>query len=173
MADPAPAPSPRRAPRPLHLRPGAMLLVLLGGSLGVAAREGLILAVPASGMIPWTILGINLAGAFLLGALLEGLVRAGPETPSRRSLRLLLGTGLLGGFTTYSTLAVGVASLLGAGTGATGAVGGGTGVAAGIGYGLATVVLGAVATGAGVLASSSGHRRLLGEEQTGPGRTGR
>lgn len=47
-----------------------------------------------------------MAGAFLLGALLEALAHRGPDTGGRRMLRLGLGTGVLGGFTTYSTLAV-------------------------------------------------------------------
>ena len=55
---------------------------------------------------------VNLFGAFLLGVLLEALVLRGDDSGVRRRLRLMLGTGLLGGFTTYSTFALGTASLL-------------------------------------------------------------
>ncbi len=38
----------------------------------------------------------------MLGALLESLARRGPDEGRRRAIRLLVGTGGLGGFTTYS-----------------------------------------------------------------------
>lgn len=56
--------------------------------------------------MPWATLVTNLVGAFVLATLLEVLVHAGPDEGIRRAVRLCLGTGLLGGFTTYSTLAV-------------------------------------------------------------------
>jgi len=56
--------------------------------------------------VPWATLVTNLVGAFVLATLLEVLVHAGPDEGIRRAVRLCLGTGLLGGFTTYSTLAV-------------------------------------------------------------------
>ncbi len=59
-----------------------------------------------------TTFAINAAGAFLLGLLLEGLARTGPDTGWRQRVRLGLGTGVLGSFTTYSTLAVDVDELL-------------------------------------------------------------
>jgi fluoride exporter len=54
--------------------------------------------------LPLATLLINLAGAFLLGVLLERLGRARGEPQRRRLVRLLAGTGFLGGFTTYSAL---------------------------------------------------------------------
>ena len=45
-------------------------------------------------------------GAFALGVLLEWLAVHGSDVSHRRAERLLLGTGFLGGFTTYSALAV-------------------------------------------------------------------
>ncbi|WP_417215486.1 fluoride efflux transporter FluC [Arthrobacter sp.] len=106
-------PQGRTAGRPLHLSLPHVGLVLLGGVFGTAAREGLSLAVPGIGGFPSTILAINLLGAFLLGLLLESLLRAGHDDGARRALRLMLGTGFLGGFTTYSTFAVDVVELWG------------------------------------------------------------
>jgi CrcB protein len=71
--------------------------------------------VPPAQEVPVGILAVNVVGAFLLGLLLERLLRAGPDTGGRRDLRLLLGTGFLGGFTTYSTLATDTVALLVAG----------------------------------------------------------
>ena len=56
--------------------------------------------------VPWGTLAINLVGAFVLATLLELLVHAGPDRGVRRAVRLCIGTGLLGGFTTYSALTV-------------------------------------------------------------------
>lgn len=126
--------------RPLHRSPAAVALVLLGGALGTAAREALALAVPPVAGLPAALLLANLAGALLLGVLLESLARRGPDLGARRSLRLLLGTGALGGFTSYSALSLAVAQgLLGTGT-----------AIAGIGYGLGSVAAGALATVAGI-----------------------
>jgi fluoride exporter len=78
-------------------------LVALGGAAGACARYGLARAFPVdAGHFPATTLTLNLSGAFLLGALLETLVRRG--TP-RHWLRMLIGVGVLGAFTTFSTLA--------------------------------------------------------------------
>lgn len=92
---------------PLHLQPRVMLLVLAGGVLGTPARYELGLALPTRpGSWPAGTFTANLLGAFLLGVLLEALTRRGADTGRRRLLRLTLGTGFLGAFTTYSTLAV-------------------------------------------------------------------
>jgi CrcB protein len=52
---------------------------------------------------PTTTLTINLVGAFLLGMLVAALARHRPDDVR---LRALLGIGVLGGFTTFSTFAV-------------------------------------------------------------------
>lgn len=130
-----------------HLRPGPVGLVLLGGTAGTAAREALSLAFPPVNGIPVAIFAVNLTGAFLLGLLLEALIRRGPDRGRRRGLRLLLGTGFMGGFTTYSALAADTALLLGSGS-----------AGAGIAYGLATVALGALATWTGILLGSRGGK---------------
>jgi CrcB protein len=130
----------------VHLRAASWALVAVGGTGGTAAREGLSLAIPVMNGIPVATLGINIAGAFLLGVLLEALVRRGEDHGLRRNLRLLLGTGFLGGFTTYSALAVDTAGLLGDGQ-----------PGSAVGYSLATVLIGAAGTWAGI--ACSGIRR--------------
>ncbi len=78
-------------------------LVALGGALGAIAREGLVLA--ASGWSDLTIPVINVVGSFALGLLVGALARVG-DGPRAQAIRLFLGTGVLGGFTTYSAFAL-------------------------------------------------------------------
>ena len=79
-----------------------MLLVACGGALGGVLREAARMALPSEpGTWGWSVLGVNAVGAFLLAALLAVLARR----PSQRA-RLLVGTGLLGGLTTFSGLVV-------------------------------------------------------------------
>jgi CrcB protein len=76
----------------------AWLWVALGGALGSTARffvQSQALA-RAGSYFPWGTLGVNLIGAALMG-LLMGLTQ-GRASPAA----LFLGTGVLGGFTTYS-----------------------------------------------------------------------
>ncbi len=93
-------------PRPAHRRPGLVALVALGGAAGSAARHGVQVGVGTVEELPLGTLVVNLLGAFVLGLLLEWLARPGAEQTRRRDLRLLLGTGFLGGFTTYSAFAL-------------------------------------------------------------------
>ncbi len=81
-----------------------VLLVAAGGTIGTAARLGLGLVIPESDGLPVPILVANLLGAFCLG-----LVAA--RLPGSSGMRLFLGTGLLGGFTTYSAFTVGTITL--------------------------------------------------------------
>lgn len=87
-----------------------LALVALGGAVGTWGRAGLALALHREpGGWPWATLIVNLVGAFVLAMLLELLGRL------RRGfvpLRLALGTGLLGGFTTYSSFALETVDLL-------------------------------------------------------------
>ena len=134
--------------RPVHLRWRFIGLVALGGTIGTGIREALALSFPAApGALPVTILVINVVGAFALGLLLESLVRRGPDSGRRRDLRLLMGTGVLGGFTTYSALAVDTATLLG------------SALPVAVAYGAGSVVAGGVAAWAGIAVGAALHRR--------------
>jgi fluoride exporter len=78
-------------------------LVMVGGSVGSALRYliavGAEKALPQS--FPWGTFAVNVLGSTLLGALLATAVPDPPRLSAE--LRLLLGTGAMGGFTTYST----------------------------------------------------------------------
>ena len=84
------------------------LLVAAGGVVGALARTVVVTLLPhPPGAWDWATLVVNTLGAALLVAL---LARRPPDR-----IRLLLGTGVLGGFTTFSGLALGVVLLLDAG----------------------------------------------------------
>ncbi|MET4637891.1 CrcB family protein [Mycetocola sp. 2940] len=144
------SPTFRSADRPAHLRPALIGLVLLGGTLGTAAREALTLAVPSLGSFPLAIFVINVAGSFTLGLLLEGLV-AGSAPDRARNLRLFAGTGFLGGFTTYSALATGTEALLSVGDAGTAIV-----------FSVGTLLLGLAAAGVGVAVAGAIRRSAAG-----------
>jgi len=95
-----------------HTDGAHILVVAFGGFFGTLARYqlGLLLPVEKNGWPIMTFM-INIAGAFVLGLLLESLTRRGKDEGGRRAIRLLLGTGFLGAFTTYSSLATGVVIL--------------------------------------------------------------
>ncbi|HEY0474455.1 MAG TPA: CrcB family protein [Kribbella sp.] len=88
--------------------PKVLGVIALGGVLGSLARHGLAEAFPhRAGGFPWSTFAINVIGCFAIGVLLAAL------TPlSHPLLRPFLGTGILGGFTTFSTFAVDTERLL-------------------------------------------------------------
>ncbi|GAB3148750.1 hypothetical protein GCM10027290_33930 [Micromonospora sonneratiae] len=92
---------------------GVLTAVAVGGALGAAARYGLATAWPTTPAgFPWATLVTNLLGCALLGALMQVI---GSRRTAHRLARPFLGTGVLGGFTTFSTYAVETRELLAAG----------------------------------------------------------
>lgn len=140
-AEPAPV-------RPVHLRPALVGLVIVGGTLGTAAREGLSLTIAPVGSFPLAIFLINILGAGALGILLDRLAHEGQGASRRLNARLFAGTGFLGGFTTYSALATDTDLLFRAGD-----------VGTGILYACGTLVLGLLTAWAGIALGAMLRRR--------------
>lgn len=74
--------------------------VVVGGAMGVLARAAITAPMADDAIVPWLTLAINIVGSLLLGVVVGGLGERRPH------LRAFLGTGVLGGFTTYSAFAV-------------------------------------------------------------------
>ncbi len=90
-----------------------LCVISAGGVLGAVVRYEASLAWPtAAGAVPWTTLTVNVAGCALIGVL---LVLVGSVFAQQRLLRPFLGTGVLGGFTTFSTYAVDIQRLIATG----------------------------------------------------------
>lgn len=133
-----------------HLDPVLIALVALGGAVGTALRHGVSTVLPQAPGFPTATFLVNIVGAFLLGVLLEALVRRGPETRRGQRLRLGLGTGLLGGLTTFSALALEVERLLALGDTGTASL-----------YAASSLVVGFLACLLGVALAAGQHRWLL------------
>ena len=91
------------------------LLVAAGGALGSALRYGVSLMLVREDLragFPWATFAVNVVGSFFLGMVAESLV-------GRRvfgvDARVVVGTGLLGGFTTYSSFNLETLGLIDAG----------------------------------------------------------
>ncbi|MGB5110162.1 MAG: fluoride efflux transporter CrcB [Mycobacterium sp.] len=84
--------------------------VFIGGALGTLVRAVLshVLAVPP-GHWPWATFIVNIVGAALLGYFTTRLLERLPSSGYRRPL---LGTGLCGGLTTFSTMQVETVAML-------------------------------------------------------------
>lgn len=76
------------------------VLVALGGFAGATSRHAVAVALPTT--FPWGTLAVNVVGAFLLGSLVYSVEARG--TLSDR-VRLVVSTGFVSSFTTYSTFA--------------------------------------------------------------------
>ncbi|GAA0491655.1 fluoride efflux transporter CrcB [Streptomyces olivaceiscleroticus] len=98
---------PRVPPRSVaggHRQGPVVAAVALGGAAGAAARYGATLLWPTPpGAFPWTTLTVNVLGCAAIGVLMAVLAEA---RSVHRLVRPFLGTGVLGGFTTFSTYAV-------------------------------------------------------------------
>jgi CrcB protein len=126
--------------RPLAGQGPAFGAVAAGGALGALARYGLALAIPpVPGHFPLATFLTNVVGGLLIGVLIVVLTELTTPHPLARPF---LVTGILGGFTTFSTYAVDVEHLLAAHA---------VGVA--LGYLLGTLVAALAATWVGILAT--------------------
>ena len=92
------------------------LIVGLGGAAGSMARWAMTEFLPSGSdtELPWPTVIVNLSGAFLLGAVFA--------LSLQEDFVLLLGTGVLGGFTTMSAFGLETARLLDAGNNTTAAI---------------------------------------------------
>ena len=95
----------------LHISPlAASLHVGIGGAVGAILRYQTgramthWLGAPAMSLFPWATLAVNAVGSVLMGVLAGWLVRHG--NAGSEQLRLLLGVGVLGGFTTFSAFSL-------------------------------------------------------------------
>ncbi|WP_051732181.1 fluoride efflux transporter CrcB [Kitasatospora phosalacinea] len=106
----APAPAPHRARATLGV-------IAVGGALGACARYAAGLAWPTEpDGFPWTTLVVNAVGCAVIGVFLVVVTEAWAAPPL---VRPFFGTGVLGGFTTFSTYAVDAQRLLDGGHAAT------------------------------------------------------
>jgi fluoride exporter len=86
--------------------------IFVGGALGTLARAALAEAFPHSATSwPWPTFAVNMVAAFLLGYFVTRLQERLPLSSYRRPL---LGTGLCGGLSTFSTMQVEVLKMLSA-----------------------------------------------------------
>ncbi len=137
-----------------------LVAIAAGGGLGAVGRWAVGAAwPPAPGQLPWATLGVNAVGCLAIGAVLVVLTEvAGSPHPL---VRPFVGTGVLGGFTTFSTYAVETERLLADGA-----------IALAAAYAVGTLVVALLAAQAGVagarLATRRPQRRV---RRVGPART--
>jgi CrcB protein len=92
--------------------PQVLAVIALGGAIGALARYGLAAGIPhRTGTFPWSTFLTNVSGCLLIGILLVIITEARTVHPLSRPF---LGTGVLGGFTTFSTFSVETERLLAA-----------------------------------------------------------
>jgi CrcB protein len=89
----------------------ALAAVFAGGTIGTLARSVLtaVMPAPAATRWPWSTFTANIAGAFLIGYFTTRLLERLPLSSYRRPF---LGTGLCGGFTTFSTMQVEILAMV-------------------------------------------------------------
>lgn len=85
-------------------------VVSAGGAIGAAARYGASRAWPGEpGGFPWTVFWVNVTGCLVIGVFMVVINEVWAAHPL---VRPFFGTGMLGGFTTFSTYAVDVQTLV-------------------------------------------------------------
>jgi CrcB protein len=139
----------RTTEQPAHHRLSLVALVALGGLIGTTGRYAVSgwLGTSVSGW-PTATFTVNIVGSLALGALLEALARRGAETSRAQAVRLLVGTGVIGSFTTFSSLAEETDLLV---------RGSSTGLA--VGYAVSSLAVGLVATVLGIAAAARAGAR--------------
>lgn len=124
----------------------ASLNVALGGAVGSVLRYHVGRAVAgiagAGNAFPWGTLAVNIAGSLAMGALVGWFARGTLSEPAAESARLLIGVGLLGGFTTFSAFSSELVTMLHRGQGMLAA-----------GYAAASLVAGMAAVIVGLVAA--------------------
>jgi CrcB protein len=115
LADAAPAGAPPPAVRrlgPPRADGRTIAAIFVGGALGTLARAALAEAFPhAATAWPWPTFAVNVVAAFLLGYFVTRLQERLPLSSYRRPL---LGTGVCGGLSTFSTMQVEILKMLSA-----------------------------------------------------------
>jgi CrcB protein len=109
------APPPPRGARRVLPRPDGRTIaaIFAGGALGTLARAALAEAFPGSATSwPWPTFAVNIVAAFLLGYFVTRLQERLPLSSYRRPL---LGTGVCGGLSTFSTMQVEILKMISAG----------------------------------------------------------
>jgi fluoride exporter len=82
-----------------------LAVITVGGVIGALARQGIWAVFPhRPGVFDWPTLSINVIGCALIGALMS----VTEVRPPHRLIGPFLGTGVLGGFTTFSTYIVAI-----------------------------------------------------------------
>jgi fluoride exporter len=76
--------------------------VMAGGAIGAALRFLVGVALPVRAGWPWATLCVNLAGGFAMGLLAAFMMRG----QASEAMRLFIGVGILGGFTTFSAFSL-------------------------------------------------------------------
>jgi fluoride exporter len=115
----------------------SILLVMAGGGIGAVLRfqmGRMLVSTPPAW--PWGTFVANVLGGFMMGVLAAWLIRVGQ---AGETMRLLIGVGLLGGFTTFSAFSLDMMRMI---------EGGAVGLA--LVYALASVVLALLALFAGL-----------------------
>jgi CrcB protein len=107
----APPPASRRLVLP-RADGRTIAAIFVGGALGTLARAALAEAFPQSATSwPWPTFAVNVVAAFLLGYFVTRLQERLPLSSYRRPL---LGTGVCGGLSTFSTMEVEILKMLSA-----------------------------------------------------------
>lgn len=94
----------------------ASLYVAIGGGVGALGRYqlGRVVShvVGPHASFPWPTLAVNVIGSLAMGVLLGWLAKGSQSPQLSETLRLLIGVGLLGGFTTFSAFSAEMVTLV-------------------------------------------------------------